>query len=206
VKTALLAGVAALSVLSASAAHAGQRAHVVVSRPIIPGSLLPPPQYDKLYDGELEIQFFSNAADLEQACKDVNTKTACTFVPVDHKKCWIFMGTEDVIKRRGRSYAFTLRHELAHCNGWKHPNTTEGEKFNTGQKWDRAEGGKWIAADTKMPMPKLPVLTRILPASPPTICVTPDWKPEPCKNREPKDIWSTARPFQMNDLPKKVER
>jgi len=59
-----------------------------------------------------------------------------------------------------------LRHELAHCNGWKHPPTTEGRKFNIGDKWDEAEGGKWIAAITKMPKPKLPVLTRILPASP----------------------------------------
>lgn len=54
----LLAGVAALSVLSASAAHAGQRPHVVVGKPkivytTIRGAMFPPPKYDKPYDGEL---------------------------------------------------------------------------------------------------------------------------------------------------------
>src|SRR5262249_36051790 len=93
------------------------------------------------------------------------------------------MGTEDVLKRKGTNHNFTLRHELAHCNGWKHPNTTNGKKFNVGDRWDEAEGAKWVPANTKVSMPKLPTSTRILPASPPVICVTPEWKPEPCKNR-----------------------
>ena len=64
-KRLLLAGTAALSVLTASAAHAGQRAHVVTGKPriittTIRGALFPPPKYDKPYDGELEIIFFSN--------------------------------------------------------------------------------------------------------------------------------------------------
>jgi hypothetical protein len=184
-KLLLTAGIAALSVL-ASAAQAGQR--VVVDKPrtvarIIQGSLMPPPQYDKPYDGELEIRLFSTPADLEGACKDINTKAACTYPSLDHKRCIIHMGTEELIKRKGGSYAFSLRHELAHCNGWKHPNSLEGEHFKIGQKWDKAEGAKWIAADTRMPMPTLPKLTRILPASP-VVCVTPDWQKEPCESRK----------------------
>jgi hypothetical protein len=212
-KKLLLTGVAALSVLSASATHAGQRDHVVVRQVMIQTGLLPPPQYDKPYNGELEIQFFSNAADVDQACKGKGESIGCTWIPADHKPCRMFLATEELAKRKGKNYAFVLRHELAHCNGWRHPKTTEGQKFKLGQTWDNAEGGKWIAADTKMPMPKLPVLTRILPASPPVVCVTPDWQPESCEDRKtkafwpkdiwsggPKDIWFGVRPFQMKDV------
>jgi len=204
-KKTLLAGIAVLSVLSASAAHAGQRAHVVVGKPkivytTIRGAMFPPPKYDKPYDGELEIRFFSSSEDVRGACPSTHSDAACASHSVDGKKCWIMMGTEDVIKSKGFAYAFALRHELAHCNGWKHPNTTDGKKFNVGDKWDEAEGAKWVAANTKVSMPKLPALTRILPASPPVVCVTPDWQPEPCKERESKDIWSTARPLQKSDV------
>jgi len=204
-KELLLSGVAAL-LMATGTAHAVQRNRVVVRQVVIPAGLLPPPKYDKPYDGELEIRFFSSAEDVDQACKSAGEGAGCTRVSDDHKYCRIFLATEDLAKRRGRNYAFVLRHELAHCNGWTHPKTTEGRHFNLGETWDKAEGGKWIAANTKMPMPKLPILTRVLPASPPIVCVTPDWKPEPCENRKPKDIWSTARPFQTNDIPKKVER
>ena len=76
------------------------------------------------------------------------------------------MLTQKVLEHKGFAYNFALRHELAHCNGWKHPPTTGGKHFDLGEKWDEAEGGKWIAADTKMAAPKLPETTRILPASP----------------------------------------
>ena len=88
------------------------------------------------------------------------------------------------MKRKRRDYAFMMRHELAHCNGWKHPKDTNGKRFNVGDRWDEAEGGKWVAATTKASMPSLPVFTRILLASPPVICVTPDWKSEPCESRK----------------------
>jgi hypothetical protein len=156
-------------------AHA--RTLAVVGKPrivtrIIPIALMPPSKYDKPYDGELEIRLFSNAADVQQACKimdGVGSDTGCARVPGDHKRCWLYLASEDLTKREGRNYALLLRHELAHCNGWKHPPTTEGRKFNIGDKWDEAEGGKWIASNTKMPMPMLPAVTRILPASPPVV-------------------------------------
>jgi hypothetical protein len=181
-KKILLAGVAAL-LLVTGAAHAGQRNHVVVRQIMIPSGLLPPPKYDKPYNGELEIRLFSNVADVQQVCINSHSDTGCTMLSADHKHCWIFLASEDILKRKGRNYAFVLRHELAHCNDWKHPNTTEGKKFNLGDTWDKAEGAKWIAANTKMPMPKFPASTRILPAPPPVVCVTPDWKPEPCASR-----------------------
>jgi hypothetical protein len=180
-------------------AHA--RTNAVVGKPrvvttVIQAALLPPPQYDKRYDGELEIRFFSNVADVQQACINTGSgeTTGCTMLSVDHKHCSMFLASEDMMKRKGKSYAFVLRHELAHCNGWKHPKTTEGKKFNVGDMWDKAEGAKWIALNTKMPMPMLPALTRILPAFPPVVCVTPDWKQEPCDNRNRRDD-------KLSDLP-----
>jgi len=139
-KKTLLAGIAALSVLGAPAAHAAPR--VVVGKPriiitTIRGSMFPPPKYDKPYEGELEIIFFSNSADVKAACPNTSTDTACATHSVDLKRCWIHMGTEEVIKREGGNYTFTLRHELAHCNGWKHPNTTNGRKFKAGEVWMR---------------------------------------------------------------------
>jgi hypothetical protein len=185
-------------VLNASAAQAGQP-HVVVGKPrivtvTIKGVMFPPPKYDKPYDGELEIRFFSNSEDVKLACSIGHEDTACTASSVDHKKCRIMMLTEDIIKRKGESYTLALRHELAHCNGWKHPNTTNGKKFNIGDRWEEAEGAKWVAANTKVPMPKLPASTRILPASPPTVCVTPDWKQEPCAKRQ-EGIWVYSQSF-----------
>src|SRR5262245_8889692 len=88
-------------------AHArDQRAHDVVGKPRIvtrniPGALMPPPKYDKLYDGELEIRLFSNAADVQQACKNisgVHSETGCARFPDDHKRCWLYLASEDLAK------------------------------------------------------------------------------------------------------------
>ena len=74
------------------------------------------------------------------------------------------------------NYALTLRHELAHCNGWPadHP------------------GAKKVQVDTKVEMPKLPASTKELPAYPPIVCVTPDWKSEPCESRKAAAVEAEA--------------
>ena len=174
----------------ASAAHA--RPQVVVGKPriiytTVKGALFPPPKYDKPYEGELEIIFFSDAEDLERVCKLGPKVNACAIRSLDHKKCWIFASSEELMKRKGSNYAFMLRHELAHCNGWKHPEDTNGRKFEVGEKWNEAEGGIWLRSDTKKTMPEFPTVTRSLPASPPVVCVTPEWKLEPCNKRKDKD-------------------
>jgi hypothetical protein len=199
----LASGGIATLLLATGPAYAGQRPHAIVANPrivtLIKAALYPPLEYDKPYDGELEIQFFSSSEDVVRACSQ--SDTACTFLSADHKKCRIMMGTEDVIRRNGFTYAFTLRHELAHCNGWKHPKK-EGERtVKIGSRWDEAEGAKWLAANTKVPMPTLPALTRILPASPPVVCVTSEWKPEPCnKRKEPTSQAQETRkpPVMLN--------
>jgi len=188
-KKLLLTGIAALSVLTASAAHA--RPQVVVDKPRIVTTgprinLLPPPQYDKQYDGELEMQRISTQAEIDRIC-DGTSHYACTSRSRDGKRCWIFMATDDVLKQHGMQYAFALRHELAHCNGWHHPhpNALKGKHFQAGDTWNEAEGAKWVVIGNFKTMPILPERTRILATYPPVVCVTPEWKEEPCKNRVP---------------------
>jgi hypothetical protein len=175
------------------------RPMVVVSKPKVVYfkiSVFPPPKYDVPYEGELSIRLYSSMEDMRGACPNGHNVLACSKVTVDHKRCEIDALTETAAKRAGLNYAFTLRHELAHCNGWRHPMVTKEDqgRFHAGSMWAEAEGAKWIREDTKIAMPKLPASTRILPASPPVVCVTPDWKPEPCAKRQ-EGAWAYSRSF-----------
>jgi hypothetical protein len=165
-------------------AHAASRPQPKIVRTPVRGALYPPPQYDKPYEGELEIMYFSDAEYIERICNVGPKVYGCASPPrPDRKTCKLFVSSEALAKRQGRDFALMLRHELAHCNGWKHPESTNGRKFSPGEKWAEAEGAIFIPINTKKPMPKLPATTKILPASPPVVCVTPEWKPEPCKDR-----------------------
>jgi hypothetical protein len=193
-KKALLAGIAVLPLMT-GAAYASSHPRVETGKPkiivrhlTIRTAIQPPPKYDVPYTGELEIVFFSHSDDLKKACSG-SSDYACARPFSDLKKCIIFTLTEDGLKRKGNTYNFSMRHELAHCNGWKHSPTLGGRHFSLGEKWDEAEGGKWIVADTKMSAPKLPENTRILPAPSTVVCVTPDWKQESCAKRE-EGAWS----------------
>jgi hypothetical protein len=192
-KKTLLIGIAALFLTGT--AHAAQRDHAIPGKPKIIvrhitllGAVQPPPKYDVPYTGDLEIVFFTHNEDIQPAC-GAHSDFACAQLWSDQKKCRIQILTEDALKKRGHAYNFALRHELAHCNGWRHPPTTGGRHFNVGEKWDEAEGGKWVAADTQRPAPKLPESTRILPAPSKIVCVTPEWKEESCANRK-EGAWS----------------
>jgi hypothetical protein len=176
-----VATIAMLALLLATgAAHA--KAKERVNAHSIELGLMPPPRYDKPFDGELSIVLFSSGDDIKRVCKG-EARTGCTHRLPDGKKCTLYVLSEEIAKREGKNFAFVLRHETAHCNGWNHPFKTE-RTWQIGETWKEAEGAKWLRANAKMEMPTLPPSTRMLPASPPVVCVTPEWKPEPCKNRE----------------------
>ena len=61
-----------------------------------------------------------------------------------------------------------------------------------GERVAEAEGAKWIRMSTKVSVPKLPASTRILAASPPVVCVTPDWQREPCESRKAAAVEAEA--------------
>jgi len=176
-KKLFLSGVAALLLVS-GAAHARMR------------TSLPPAEYDKPYEGELTIRRLATEQEIRTACPKVNWQanyqshaTACSLV-WNATRCDIYIVGDRALKAADMNYNVALRHELGHCNGWP------GDH----------KGGKKVFVDLPVTVPKLPLSTKFLPAYPPVVCVTPDWNREPCENRETKDIWSTARPFQIKDL------
>jgi hypothetical protein len=136
-------------------------------------SLLPPVEYDKPYTGELWITRLSSEEEIQNLCKEgkracANTKN----LPPGQvaPKCHIYMLTDKQLRAKGiGGAAISLRHELGHCNGWR-----------------GHDGGRKVYIDTHIDMPKLPASTRELPAYPPLVCVTPEWKQESCKARVPQ--------------------
>jgi hypothetical protein len=183
--------------LATGAAYANSGApypkKVIVKHFRIQMSLLQPPKYDIPYTGDLEIMFYTYKEDIKELCGI--SDYACAKVWPDHKKCIVRILTKDVLEKRGYAYNFALRHELAHCNGWKHPNTLGNKHFSLGQRWDEAEDGVWIEADRKMAAPKLPENTKILPAYSPykIVCITPKWEEESCAKRQ-EDVLAYSRP------------
>jgi hypothetical protein len=129
------------------------------------GTQWPPAIFDVPYAGTLTIWRFPDGhspCGESFACASTAGNPALMI-------CVIFIPSENTFRRYGESLAATLRHELAHCNGW-------GK--------DHA-GGKLIPVGTPAKWPELPATTRWLPAYPPLRCITPDRRLERCEDRQP---------------------
>ena len=165
--------ISAALLLATGTAHAGER--------LIPGMWMPPAEFDKPYTGELTILRMATEQDIRDACPDPDWEksfqgrsTACTRVAPPREQCWILIVSDQALKARHQNYAAVLRHELAHCNGWPVDH----------------KGGKPVAIkDLVITMPQLPSSTKILPAYPPLVCMTPDWKSEPCASRRNEEVY-----------------
>jgi len=166
VKKLFLAGVAVLF-LATGIAHAGPRPHINGGKQTVRYfNWLPPLEYDKAFTGKLIIRRLQTEEEIEKVCKG-DSKVACTARVADGIVCLLFIGNDDVLKRNHVPYEFMLRHELGHCNGW-----TKDHERKRKIVYDEGYGKATLPKDTVS-----------LPAYPPIVCVTPDWKPEPCKNR-----------------------
>jgi hypothetical protein len=170
-KKLLLASVAALSVLGASAAHADGRNLTMTT--------LPPPEYDKPYTGELSILRFSTDEEIRRSCKGNGMGIACSSRSPDGSQCSVLIAANNILKARHFNYAVALRHELGHCNGWRHPEGKAGD-------------GRIVPMNDPVKMPVLPASTKEMPVYPPLACVTPDWKPEPCNKRNERPVPEVA--------------
>lgn len=87
--------------------------------------VLPPAQYDHDYDGELIIRHMSEREIYEQcrtAARDGYGKPfACSRAFLgEPKRCFVYMMIESDLAKLGWNYNIVMRHELGHCNGWKH--------------------------------------------------------------------------------------
>jgi len=127
---------------------------------------LPPAEYDHPYEGELWVRVAPTEEDIPKLCNRTS-EVACTLHPVAGKVCEMWI-TPDLTKHPDMSLAFIVRHEVGHCNGWPgdHPNAVK------------------TRMDLDWGQPKWPAHTHFLPAyRGKPICVTPEWKKEPCERR-----------------------
>jgi hypothetical protein len=86
--------------------------------------VLPPSEFDREYDGELEI-IHKIPEDIYRTCQSAvrngHRALACSRAFLGNPKaCTIYMMTENELARLGWDYNIVLRHELGHCQGWKH--------------------------------------------------------------------------------------
>jgi hypothetical protein len=102
----LLIGIAALSVLSASAAHAD------TTRP----SLLPPTEFDRPFDGTTVVERVDNLIDLKRACYMLEGSVGCAHSSEGH--CRITMMPDHYYRLHLMDPMDVFRHEMGHCNGW----------------------------------------------------------------------------------------
>jgi len=91
-------------------------------------SVLPPIEFDRPYEGKLAFEYVDTIAELHKICAGVktiaNTKGmmigACTFVTSDLSECRIYALPDTMIAATGVDPSDLRRHEIGHCNGWKH--------------------------------------------------------------------------------------
>src|SRR5262249_37573928 len=88
-----------------------------------PGSLsellgLPPSQFDHPFKKELYILNQHDQEALRRVCRLDRPLLGCV-IYVEAQKCVIAVADKETITRF-HSYEATLRHEVAHCNGWRH--------------------------------------------------------------------------------------
>lgn len=170
-----LAALVAL-LLATGAAQAQKVTHYIGS--------LPPPEFDKPFTATLIIRRIDTEESLHAACEGVS-KIACAGLTANGQTCYLYIANDDILRKYHMIYVMSLRHELGHCNGW------------TAQH----ENKRIVRVDSVTTTPALPKDTWSLPAYPPVVCITPEWKPEPCSNR---NNTVTAEPIVKADKAVKI--
>src|SRR5262245_13351965 len=81
--------------------------------------IVPPPQYDRPYHGQLTVERVGSIAELFRLCPNgVKQPIGCAFP--NGNSCRIYLVPDSVIRAANSTLARIMRHEIAHCNGWKH--------------------------------------------------------------------------------------
>jgi hypothetical protein len=86
------------------------------------GLILPPPEYDRPFVGELTITRFE-ASDQQKVCPGTpNSAVGCTMPPsmAGPRRCRIYIphDARERLARYGFAFEDYLRHERSHCVGW----------------------------------------------------------------------------------------
>lgn len=77
---------------------------------------MPPAEYDRPYNGSLEIQY-ADPRDVSGLCGMGRLVRACAITSKDH--CRVIF-PRDVGIYSKKTLTLMMRHEIAHCNGWRH--------------------------------------------------------------------------------------
>jgi len=100
-----------------------KRVTIVPTKPV-PYSfmILPPPEYDHEYEGDLAIKMVDTLGELYVLCMTRNPyMLACSLQ--NSRSCLVIMVNDEIMRKRGWTTGLLLRHEIGHCNGWSgdHP-------------------------------------------------------------------------------------
>lgn len=78
--------------------------------------LIPPPEYDRPYTGRLEIEYVE-PGEAAKLCDLGHRNRACA--DVGNGWCRIIFPKDTGVYSR-KTLELLMRHEIAHCNGWRH--------------------------------------------------------------------------------------
>ena len=86
-------------------------------------SILPPPEFDHVFKGELTVKR-GTQNDLRSACPNSfdpsRPALGCAKRLLDGQICVVYILNDIGLQMTGWDYEIVLRHEVAHCNGWRH--------------------------------------------------------------------------------------
>src|SRR5262245_19929492 len=86
---------------------------------------LPPVQFDHPFIGKLTLTRVKTLAEVRDACpnavSNINGVTlGCTYATADQSRCRIILIEDSTLLNFGKDPDDVYRHEIGHCNGWKH--------------------------------------------------------------------------------------
>jgi hypothetical protein len=79
----------------------------------------PPPEFDHPYTGKLTVYRVDQTA-IEQFCQGNSGNIVLGCAQPEANSCKVWIVNSDVLAQYGRNFEGVLRHEVAHCNNWKH--------------------------------------------------------------------------------------
>jgi len=145
-KKALLIGAVALMFMALRPVQAQTVTTVPVTPVPTEHKILPPPEYDHVYEGDLTIIMVKTIEELLILCNvDGPNTLACSIRAYDKKSCVIIMVDDEVMRLRGWSSGLLLRHEMGHCNGWT--------QAHEGQRPVYAGGSHWVPGSQRIRLP-----------------------------------------------------
>jgi hypothetical protein len=117
---AFVVAVAIVAAILLCPVFAQQSYTIVPVRPVTTEhKILPPPEFDHYYEGDLTIVMVKTVEELLILCNVESQNTlACSIRAYDGKSCVIIMVDDEVMRRRAWTTGLLLRHEMGHCNGW----------------------------------------------------------------------------------------